>query len=190
MESEKKTLSDAEGRLLKQLAGEAIQYGLQHKFQRITVDPTQYPAVLQKCQASFVTLRRAGTLRGCMGRLEARRTMVEEVAHNAHSAAFEDPRFPPLTLEEWPNLNVTLSLLGPPEPLPVRSEQELLQFIRPGIDGLILTIGSRVATLLPAVWENVENAEDFLKHLKQKAGLPPDSWSNDLLFQRYTAKSY
>ena len=155
----------------------------------MAVIPQDYPELLQQPGASFVTLRIAHRLRGCMGSLQATEPLVVNVARNAFTAAFRDPRFAPLARDEFGDLSIHLSLLGRPEPLTFASEAELLSLIRPGIDGLTLTEGNARATLLPAVWKTVSDPREFLAHLKRKAGLQPDYWSLTLRVERYTAES-
>jgi len=137
--------------------------------------------------ASFVTLHRAGVLRGCVGTLEALRPLVVDVAHNAFRSAFWDPRFHPLSRSELTEIDVHISVLSAPEAVECASEADLLERLRPGIDGLILHAGHARATFLPAVWEQAPEPREFLRNLKVKAGLPADYWSTALRFERYAA---
>lgn len=148
-----------------------------------------YGPELRQKRATFVTLRINGNLRGCIGTCEPLRPMVEDVAHNAAAAAFMDPRFPPMTESELDGLHIHISLLSVPERMAVSSEAELLQQVRPGVDGLLLQEGARRGTLLPSVWEALPEPEDFVHQLKLKAGLPADYWSPDVVVYRYTAES-
>jgi len=145
---------------------------------------------LQETGASFVTLHRHGALRGCIGSLNARRPLGEDVAGNAVSAAFHDPRFPPLSRNEFPEIDIEVSLLSPPEEIFPADETALMAMLRPGEDGLILEYGAHRATFLPQVWEQLPNPALFLAHLKQKAGLPADFWHPDMRFSRYTVHVY
>lgn len=122
--------------------------------------------------ASFITLRKHGALRGCIGTLEAHRSLGEDVAANAVAAATADPRFPPVTATEWPEIAVEVSLLSNPEPLRFSSDAELLAQLRPGEDGVILEFQGRRATFLPQVWEALPDKHRFLQELAAKAGLP------------------
>lgn len=140
---------------------------------------------LQKPGATFVTLTRFGRLRGCIGSLEAWRPLAEDVAENAIAAAFRDPRFPPLSPEEWPDTRIEVSLLSPPEPILFVNEADALAQLRPGIDGIILTGAGRRSTYLPQVWEQLPEPAAFLASLKHKAGLPVDWWGADVRLQRY-----
>jgi AmmeMemoRadiSam system protein A len=136
----------------------------------------------------FVTLKRHGTLRGCIGSYQARRPLVEDVADNAFAAAFLDPRFRALEASEVEGLTLHISLLTPPVPLQVRDRPELLASLRPGVDGLLLEDLPHRATFLPQVWETLPDPTDFLEELFHKAGLPRHHWSPTLRFYRYTVR--
>jgi len=148
------------------------------------------PAELKEKRATFVTLKMGGRLRGCIGMLEACRPLAEDVASNAVAAAFEDPRFSPVTREEFQTLEISVSVLSPPEEIFFDSEEDLLDRIRPGVDGLILQEGRRRGTFLPSVWEELPEKVLFWSHLKLKAGLPVDYWSDSLRVFRYTADCF
>ncbi|WP_373510280.1 AmmeMemoRadiSam system protein A [Thiocapsa sp.] len=178
-----------EQRMLLSIAAQSIEHGLNHG-RPLEPDPHDYPAALQAERATFVTLQIDGELRGCMGVLEAIRPLVIDVARNAYAAAFEDPRFPPLTRAELPRLDIHLSVLSPWEPLHFESESDLLGQIRPGIDGLILEDRGRRGTFLPSVWEQLPNPADFFEHLRHKAGLPSGYWSETLRVSRYSTESF
>lgn len=135
--------------------------------------------------ACFVTLTRNGELRGCIGGVEPRRSLLDDVTAVARAAAFDDPRFPPLSAGELDETRIEVSLLSPLEPLRARSEAEALNQIRPKIDGLVLEWRRHRATFLPQVWEKLPDARDFLRQLKVKAGLPPEFWSQDIRLSRY-----
>jgi AmmeMemoRadiSam system protein A len=173
---------------LLEVARASIRHGLAHG-SPIPVDLEHYSPRLREPGACFVTLRRAGVLRGCVGSLEATRPLVEDVARNAFNAAFRDTRFPQLPEEESPDLEIHLSILTPPEPLPCSSEADLLSKLQPGIDGLILQDGPCRATFLPSVWESLAEPKQFLAELKRKAGLATDHWSEGIRFQRYRTES-
>jgi AmmeMemoRadiSam system protein A len=183
------TLDESDRRLLLEVARASISYGLMHDRSQ-PVDPADYPAALRAPRAAFVTLNRHGQLRGCIGHLEASQALVRDVADNAYAAAFRDPRFPPVTAAELEDLEVHISVLSPPEPLPVASETELLEQMRPGIDGLILEEGRHRGTFLPSVWESLPAPEQFLAHLKLKAGLSPGYWSDGIRVARYTTEAF
>lgn len=146
---------------------------------------------LREPGATFVTLRRQdGELRGCVGSIEAHRTLAEDVAHNAVAAAFHDSRFPPLAPQELAEISLEVSLLSPPEPLPALSEDEALRLLRPGIDGVILEYRGRRGTFLPQVWEQLPTPRAFLDHLATKAGLPRGFWAPEVRLSRYTVRKW
>jgi AmmeMemoRadiSam system protein A len=111
------------------------------------------------------------------------------VARNAEAAAFEDPRFAPLTLAEWGDLQIDISVLNPPEPMSFQSEQDLIRQLRPGVDGLVLQENFYRGTFLPSVWQQLPEPREFLRQLKRKAGLDPDYWSSAIQVQRYTTST-
>ena len=166
------------------LARSSIQHGLQTG-RPLKIKLADYPAELTEHRATFVTLQKHHQLRGCIGMLEAVRPLVEDIAENAFLAAFQDPRFPPLADDEFDELDIHLSILTPATPLAFASEQDLINQLQPGIDGLILEEGHRRGTFLPSVWEQLPEPEQFLRHLKQKAGLAPDYWSETIRIYRY-----
>ncbi|MDZ7811502.1 MAG: AmmeMemoRadiSam system protein A [Arhodomonas sp.] len=112
------------------LAEASIDHGLSYGLPRLP-DGETVPEALQRERSAFVTLFHAGELRGCIGSLEPRRALAEEVAANAFAAAFRDPRFPPLTEQERPGLSLKIEVLGPAEPIEFRDEAELLARLRP-----------------------------------------------------------
>ncbi|KAA8817683.1 AmmeMemoRadiSam system protein B [Bifidobacterium callitrichos] len=143
--------------------------------------------------ASFVTLTEQGDLRGCIGTLEAYRSLGRDVADHAVDAASRDPRFMPVTSREYPLLDVEVSVLSRPEPIAVRSRTELERALKPGEDGLILADGrGRRATFLPQVWEQLPDPHDFVSHLLAKAGITPSlDWDHsEIECERYGVTAY
>lgn len=151
---------------------------------------TAPPPALLTPGASFVTLTRAGQLRGCIGSLEAWRPLLEDVRQNALAAAFRDPRFSPLRAAEWPEIALEVSVLSAPEFLAVSDEEDACRQLQPGRDGVILQAGARRATFLPQVWEKLPDPHDFLAQLKVKAGLPAVGWGPELRLERYTVHAW
>ena len=137
--------------------------------------------------ASFVTLKQRGQLRGCIGSLVAHRPLHEDVATNAVSAAFRDPRFPPLVPRELALTMLEVSVLSAPEPLPFASEDAFYAALRVGVDGLILAHRGRRASYLPSVWEQLPDARSFVAELRRKAGIEPSVPLLDIEVQRYTS---
>jgi hypothetical protein len=157
---------------------------------RLTAPPAPDRDFLQRPGATFVTLRRHGDLRGCIGSLQARRALGVDVRANARAAALDDPRFAPLPAAEYAQVDVEVSLLSASTPLPVANEADLHAQLRAGLDGLILELGSRRSTFLPQVWDSLPQAHDFVGELKRKAGLPREFWSAELRFARYTVEKF
>lgn len=131
--------------------------------------------------AVFVTLTIGGELRGCIGSLQAYRPLVEDVREHAIDAAFNDYRFGPVSVFEVPLLEIEISRLTTPEPLPYSSPEELPRILKPNVDGVVLRDGGRSATFLPQVWEQLPLPEEFLSHLCQKMGAPSDLWRHKVL---------
>jgi AmmeMemoRadiSam system protein B/AmmeMemoRadiSam system protein A len=142
---------------------------------------------LRECRATFVTLTLEGNLRGCMGRLQAERPLGQDVIENARTAALSDPRFPPLGKEEFSRCVVEVSLLSTPKRLEFADHAGLIAQLEPHRDGLILECEGRRGTFLPQVWEALPDREDFIAHLKQKAGLPAGTRIERCKVLRYRA---
>ena len=140
--------------------------------------------------ATFVTLLREDDLRGCIGSIDARRPLGEDVAHNARAAAFADPRFEPLTAAEYASVRVEVSVLSPRTPLAAASEEEALARLRPGIDGVYLEYRDQAATFLPQVWESLPDPVEFLSALRHKARLPARFWDPAIRLTRYTVEKF
>lgn len=134
----------------------------------------EHPELSEK-HGVFVTIKKRGQLRGCIGSLGPEFPVCDGVREFAAKAAFEDPRFPPVTDTELSDLQYSVSILTDPVPLDAPPEEYPTR-LRPGIDGVILIIGGRSSTFLPQVWEDLPNPEEFLKHLCLKQGAPPDAW--------------
>lgn len=179
--------TSTEKTILLKVADEAIKFGLDNH-QTLPLQLDEYPEKLRAYGASFVTLEIKQQLRGCIGTLEAYQPLIQDVAHNAFAAAFSDPRFNPLAHDEYPNITKHISILSKATPIIFKSEADLLQQLRPNIDGLILTDRGYRGTFLPAVWESLPTPQLFLQHLKLKAGLSEDYWSETIKISRYTVE--
>ena len=151
------------------------------------MDLSTLPAPLRETGACFVTLKKNGQLRGCIGSPEAHRPLGTDVSENAFRAAFHDPRFAPLGDEETEALNVHISVLSAAKPMTFASEADLLGQLIPGRDGLIIGDGGRRALFLPSVWAQLPEPQMFLNHLRAKAGLPADHWSDTFEAARFVA---
>ncbi len=134
-----------------------------------------YPALKEK-RAVFVTINKRGGLRGCIGSLVAYQSLLEDLIQNAKSAAFKDPRFPPLSKEEFESgeLEIEISILTPSYELEYKDIEDLKSKIKPNIHGVILSIKGYRATFLPQVWEQLLTFDGFFANLCQKAGLSGD----------------
>lgn len=182
-------LTPEEKDTLRSVARESIATGLKAGHP-LRVDPRTYGPRLRERGATFVTLQLEDRLRGCIGSLEDRRTLVEDVAENAYAAAFRDPRFLPVSPREFESLEMHISVLSPLSPVLVESEDELLAALRPGVDGLLLEDTPFRSTFLPQVWKSLKEPKEFLTHLKLKAGLSADHWSPTIQFSRYTVEEF
>lgn len=147
-------------------------------------------AALAQPGATFVTLMQHGQLRGCIGSLEAHRPLAQDVRENALAAAFRDPRFQPLVLEEFELTSVEVSLLTPPSPMDFRDEADFMAQLRPGEDGIVFQYGRHRSTFLPQVWESLPDPLQFMQQLKRKAGLPPNFWAEEVTISRYTVSKW
>lgn len=171
------------------LARQSIAHGLSYGV-KPEVNAADYEPALQAIRASFVTLTIQGKLRGCIGALEARQPLVEDVSGHAWAAAFSDHRFRPLDRSELESIRISISVLSVAEPVSFANQSDLLSQLRPGEDGLIMQAAGRRGTFLPSVWRSLPEPGEFLAQLKLKAGLPVDYWSDDLLVSRYTTLEF
>jgi len=187
-------VNDEDRALLIEGARRSIANGLRNgrpaKVQHGTFSPE-----LETFRATFVTLNQNNRLRGCIGSILPHRSLIEDVATNAHKAAFADPRFPQLTSTEVDSLEMSVSILSHARPIPFGSEAEAVDALQPDVDGVILQADGpdgqpRRGLFLPQVWETVPKAEQFLRHLKAKAGLPQDHWDESIRLWRYTTETF
>lgn len=163
-------LTAAEKAQLLSLARQSINHYLS-EFQPLQVEVADYSTNLQQLAASFVTLHLHDQLRGCIGALEAYQPLVTDVVEHARSAAFQDPRFTPVSETEADDLEIEISVLTPSRPIEFQHFDQLLEDIRPGIDGLIIQQDFHKATFLPSVWEQLPDPGEFMQHLLHKAGI-------------------
>ena len=171
------------------IAARSVRHGIAHgKESEVVLD--RLPPALRERRATFVTLESNRRLRGCIGSLEATRPLAEDVAHNAHAAAFADPRFSPIEESELEGLGIKISVLSPPVPMQVESEADLVSRLSPGIDGLIIQDGKKRATFLPSVWRGIPEPERFVRELVKKAGWPAGHWSGTVRAWRYTTEEF
>ena len=174
-------LREADQQELLRLARQALEESVRHH--RLSKIEGPQGRLGDECGA-FVTLHKAGRLRGCIGYLEAARPLYQTVSECALAAALRDPRFSPVTPDELDSLRLEISVLS------------LLTEIRPeqvevGRHGLLISSGSQRGLLLPQVavewkWER----ERFLAETCLKAGLPQDAWKQGATLQAFTAQVF
>ena len=178
------TLSKEQGQLLIKL----VRYTLMKELGQ-PVPQTKYntlksalsDASFQRTSGVFVTLTRSGQLRGCIGNLTSTDPLVSGVRRNAINAAFHDPRFAPLSASELDEIEIEISILTEPQPIEYHDADDLLNTLRPHVDGVIIRKEAASATFLPQVWEQLPRPQDFLTHLCMKAGLASDAWQHSQL---------
>jgi AmmeMemoRadiSam system protein B/AmmeMemoRadiSam system protein A len=183
------TISTAQRQQLLYLARAMILHGLEGGGEYNIALKNYHPSLREE-RGCFVTLNRNGRLRGCIGSLAATRALVIDVAHNANAAAFKDSRFKPLQMQEYPEIELHISVLSPSTVLAVDSRETLLEKLRPGVDGLILQQGKHRSTYLPSVWAQICEPENFVSELRKKAGLPAAGWSKDMQVWTYTTEEF
>ncbi len=182
-------MNDHDQKLLLDTAKRSIAYGLTENI-ALPLDADDFDSALQQYRASFVTLHLNENLRGCIGTLEAYQPLIIDVAQNAFSAAFKDPRFSAVRQKELSQLHYHISILTPPSALAITSEADLIDQLRPNIDGIIIQEGMKRGTFLPSVWEQLPDKKSFLTQLKLKAGFSPSYWSDNITVERYEVESF
>jgi MEMO1 family protein len=182
---EERAAVEAVGGTLIDLVRRSIVFGLETgQPPQIAVDGT-LPPLLAAPGAAFITLRRNGQLRGCIGSAVAVRPLIVDVVQHAFNAAFRDWRFPRLDPLELQGLSLSVSVLTPPTPMRFVDEADLLAQLRPGVDGLIIEDAGCRSLFLPSVWEEVPDKRQFVALLKLKAGLPAEHFSPHFAAQRF-----
>ncbi len=180
-----RAILERHGKTLMQLAAASIQRGITHD-SPVTLELDSFPSSLRSFGASFVTIEKnGGDLRGCIGSLQPHMSLAKDIAENAFKAGFRDPRFPPLQEEELKDLSLHISILSPSFEMTIKDEADLLDQLRPGKDGLIIQDAGHRALFLPSVWEKLPDKKQFLAHLKQKAGLASNHWSDHFQAWRF-----
>ncbi|HEY1944204.1 MAG TPA: AmmeMemoRadiSam system protein B [Roseiarcus sp.] len=183
-------LTDAERVRLLAVASASLDFAAESRGAVPNVADARLPAALTAHRAAFVTLERGGDLRGCVGSVRPHRPLVRDVAINAASAGFDDPRFPPLARSELPELTISISVLSPSAPMRIASERDLVEQLRPGEDGLSLRDHPAAGLYLPSVWRDIPSPADFVRSLKRKMGLAADHWSPTMTAERFTVESF
>jgi len=176
----KDKLTEEEGRCLLSVARQTIHQRLFSSEHQDLADSQVSPKFSEK-RGTFVTLTIDGGLRGCIGHIIPQESLLEGIRINAINAAFQDPRFRPLSRKEWERVKIEISILTAPKALTYSDAEDLLDKLRPGIHGVIIKKGFHQATFLPQVWEQLPDKKEFLTHLCMKAGLEMDAWKKEKL---------
>lgn len=173
-------LTEAERQYLLVLARQALENGVRGE-PPPALESDALSANLRQDGASFVTLTWKGMLRGCIGALEPYQGLAEDVREHAAAAALEDYRFPPVRTEELSDICIEISRLTIPRSLEYENAHDLLNKLRPGVDGVVVRDGFSRATFLPQVWEKIPNPAEFMAQLCQKMGAASDLWKHKKL---------
>lgn len=166
-----------ERRLLLEVARRSVEAAV-HQKSLPEIDPPEASEKFLQPRGCFVTLRKHGKLRGCLGQICPRSALYQAVIHNARSAATNDPRFPQVEPDELDQIEIEISVLTEPQPLRFDSPEELLAMLNPSADGVLLQIGEQIATFLPQVWTNIPDRVAFMNSLARKADCEPEAWRN------------
>lgn len=175
-------LKEKYGNILVQLA----QLSVKSQLENVNFRVENFPKALETKVATFVTLSIDGNLRGCIGTILGVEPLIVNVCKNARNAAFQDPRFAPVQPNEYAKLDFSVSLLSRPQRISFKDEQDLLEQLRPEVDGVIIKDIGRQSVYLPEVWKQLPDKTQFLTSLKQKAGLAPDWFSDTFEAYRFT----
>ncbi|HSR20221.1 MAG TPA: AmmeMemoRadiSam system protein A [Anaerolineales bacterium] len=183
-------LTNDEKQVLLKLAREALE-GCVRSGALPRLDLERLPARLRETGASFVTLTKDGQLRGCIGALEPSQPLAADVYEHAAAAALDDPRFEPVGPDELPKIEIEISRLTTPQDLDYADPLDLLQKLRPGLDGVVLRDRGRRATFLPQVWDKIPDKAAFLDQLCAKMGVTPDAWrTRHMQVQTYRVEEF
>ena len=175
-------LTTEDKKFLLALARKSIEYYLENW--KIMPEPESVPEIFKKKRGCIVTLQKHGELRGCIGNIGPDLSVYEAVIKNAHEAAFQDPRFPPVEKEELEELEIEISILSLPKRLDYKDADDLLAKLTHK-DGVIIEKDSLGATFLPQVWEQLPDKKNFLSQLCRKADLPRDAWQKGMKVYTY-----
>lgn len=151
-----------------------------------------YSRVFYEKLATFVTLTIKDNLRGCIGELYPRRTLIESIKSNAIAAAFEDTRFEPLKESEFNDTKIEISILSKPNLFKYNKIDELIDYFQKFKYGVILDFGNGiVSTYLPQVWQEISDPNEFLGSLSEKAGMNYlDFMNDDVKIFTYTVENF
>jgi len=185
-------LSVEDGALLLQLARETILHELgKENDTSETLKIRLSDMAIKENRGTFVSLHKKGDLRGCIGNIEPSKTIYDGIKDNAKHAAFKDPRFKPLSYDELRETTIDVSILTQPQLLDYNDPNDLIEKLRPGIDGVVIEKKNHRATFLPQVWDQLKDPKLFLAHLCMKAGLSSEEWkSGDLKVSTYQVQLF
>ena len=182
------TLIRTHGPAMLDLCRQSILHGLETGAP-LRVAANEVGPALAAPGACFVTLKKAGQLRGCIGSIISHAPLATDLCENAFKAAFRDPRFAGLSRAEiGDDLELSISVLSPPQPFGFADEADFISKLTPFEDGIILSDGNRRGLFLPQVWDQLPDPKDFLAHLKRKAGLAMDHWSPNMRAERFITR--
>jgi len=167
-------LTKQERIILLDFARKAIENALSGKRDDEFISPI--PERLMQLNATFVTLTKFGSLRGCVGALEPKLPLIEDVKEHAVAAAFHDYRFPPVQSSEFEDIEIEISRLSVPEKVDYKSPDELLDLLKPHVHGVVIYYRSHRATFLPQVWNKIPDPEQFMGYLCRKMGFSQNLW--------------
>ena len=182
-------LTDPEKKILIDSARKSIEHAV-FKKQNFLPDRNAAEGFLKEKYASFVTLKINNELRGCIGSVMPVKDLLADVQDNAVSSAIRDPRFPPLSREEFNKISIEISVLHDFKNIENRGRDKLIETLNPGTDGIIIEENYRRATFLPSVWSIFPVPAVFLGKLLEKAGFPDTYWSDDINITLYRTESF
>lgn len=186
---DKDKLTPEEGEYLLSLARRTIESKLSGK--EPPAEENDLPDKFFKKRGAFVTLNIHGSLRGCIGHIVPHEPLIDCIKINSLNAAFEDPRFRPLSKKEFEDIEIEISILTEPRQLEYSGADDLLEKLRPGTDGVIIKKNHYQSTFLPQVWEQLPDKKEFLSHLCLKAGMNAGEWKKgDLSVYTYQVQAF
>ena len=168
------------------IARRSIRQGF-YTLEPLEVDLASLSDALLENAGSFVTLSQEGRLRGCIGTVDTKHPLAQSVSYAAYSAAYEDSRFSPLSDSEVDAVRIEISVLSKLVKIDAYSQDELISMLRPFVDGLVIRDEQHTATFLPKVWRQIDDPLTFVLHLKAKAHMDAEYWSDSMECYRFTA---
>lgn len=180
--------TEAEKDELKALVRKALKEAVMNHALLPATEPDSM--ALLNAKPCFITFHVKDKLRGCIGTYSEDNPLWDNVRQYTFYSACRDPRFEPISKRELPDVHFTISILSPLQQLPNTGEADLLQLLRIGEDGLLLKQSQRTAIFLPAVWQKLPTADEFVTALKEKGGWDSDYWSPDIEIFIFTTEVF